>query len=346
MSEGKANVVHVALSVYDPSGTYSRFAGVVMTSLFSNTRNKVNVTILHDATLSQDNQRRFRRTAERWGQGVSFIDASQHIFRLAKDPDKITYAFSRGALFRLLIPSLMNEPKVIYLDCDIVVNLDIAELWNVPLEAALAAVKDQAFAAALRRRLKKIREWAMPYDPKNYFNSGVLVMNLSRIRAAYPSLVPDFFRFAERYSLLTEMMDQDFLNVFFRGDVLLLDKRFNNMLECEHVGDAVLHLTDASSRPWRTPKNTPRDRLFWKTLAESEWSDALMEALIAVYDSRPLSSYRTLDCAKLLFQRLQYLLSLEKRVNGCVFFFKDLFIVLKELGYRIRRGLSRAITRD
>ena len=32
------NVVHVVLGVYDPSGTYSRHAGVVMASIFEKTR--------------------------------------------------------------------------------------------------------------------------------------------------------------------------------------------------------------------------------------------------------------------------------------------------------------------
>ncbi|MDR2523432.1 MAG: hypothetical protein LBC93_07030 [Synergistaceae bacterium] len=338
--EKEDRVVQVALSVHDPLGGYSRHAGVVMTSLFSNTLSQVNITILHDATLTQDNRHRFQRTAERWRQTVSFIDVSEHIPQLAKDPDKITYAFSRGALFRLLIPSLMAHPKAIYLDCDIVVNMDIADLWSLPLETALAAVKDQAFTAALRPRLKKIRKWAMSYDPENYFNSGVLLMNLSRVRAVYPLLISEFFRFCERYSLLTEMMDQDFLNVFFRGDVFFLDKRFNNMLEYDRIGDSILHLTDASSRPWKTPRNTPRDRLFWETLAESEWGDTLMDALMAVYDNKPLSSYRTLDCLKLLLQRLPRRLKIEACVNGCFALAKDMLIVLKER--RCRAEAKRA----
>jgi lipopolysaccharide biosynthesis glycosyltransferase len=326
LSSGKEeSVIQVALSIRDPSGSYSCCAGVAMTSLFSNTLSKVNVTVLHDVTLTQDNRRRFERTAERWRQTVRFIDVSEHVSRLSKGPEITTVS---GALFRLLIPSLMDTPKVIYLDCDTVVNLDIADLWGVPLDASLAAVKGQALA--LRPRLKKIREWAISYDPENYFNPGVLVMNLSRIQTAYPSLLSDFSHFSKRYGFLTETTTQDFLNVFFRGDVLFLDKRFNNMLEYEHIGGSVLHLTDTSSRPWRTPRNTPRDRLFWETLANSEWGGALMDTLMELYDTKPLTSYRTLDCVKLLLQRLPRYFKIEACVNECFSLLKDLSIVLRE----------------
>ena len=46
--------VHVVLAVYDPKGTYSQHAGVVMTSIFENTQSPVGVHILHDETLTED----------------------------------------------------------------------------------------------------------------------------------------------------------------------------------------------------------------------------------------------------------------------------------------------------
>ncbi|MBQ8692167.1 MAG: hypothetical protein IJ520_03390, partial [Synergistaceae bacterium] len=39
-----------------------------------------------------------------------------------------------GALYRLFMPEVLSGlDKVIYLDCDIVVNMDIAELWDIDL---------------------------------------------------------------------------------------------------------------------------------------------------------------------------------------------------------------------
>ena len=45
MSEDK---IHVAIALYDPAGTYSQHAGVVITSLFEHTKRDVIVHVLHD----------------------------------------------------------------------------------------------------------------------------------------------------------------------------------------------------------------------------------------------------------------------------------------------------------
>ncbi|MBQ8692168.1 MAG: hypothetical protein IJ520_03395 [Synergistaceae bacterium] len=63
MSENK---IHAALAVYDPSGTYSQHAGVVVTSLFEHTKSDVIVHILHDDTLSDLNKLRFINTGKRF----------------------------------------------------------------------------------------------------------------------------------------------------------------------------------------------------------------------------------------------------------------------------------------
>ncbi|MDR1741523.1 MAG: hypothetical protein LBR38_06740 [Synergistaceae bacterium] len=126
--------VQVVFGLYDRTGDYSCYPGVAVTSMFAHahTKSRVNVTILHDTTLTAENRARFERTAERWGQSVSFIDVSEAIYRISEKPDFA--ACSRGTLFRLLPPEVMDIPKVIYLDCDVIVNLDIAELWGVSLK--------------------------------------------------------------------------------------------------------------------------------------------------------------------------------------------------------------------
>ena len=46
-------------------------------------------------------------------------------------------------MFRLFLSDVLRLPKVIYLDCDIVVEMDIAELWNICLnDYAAAAVRE------------------------------------------------------------------------------------------------------------------------------------------------------------------------------------------------------------
>jgi lipopolysaccharide biosynthesis glycosyltransferase len=351
MSAASSGEIEVVLGVYDSSGLYARYAGTLVTSLFSHTHHKVRVTVLHDDTLTEDNRRRFERTAERRDQKINFIDVSEPLTRLARNPDK---EHARGAIFRLLIPELLDMPKAIYLDSDIIVNMDIAELWDAPVEergVSLAAVRGQtshvwgsgsektrgSLSGPLPRSLPESvrlargewfhrKMWAriLRYKPEDYFNSGVLVMNLTRIREMHPTLDAEVFDFMERYSSWMDLADEPFLNARFQGDVLYLDERFNLMWDCYNIDNAILHM---AAKPWRTPRISPRDELFWKTFMESEWGDTLMDTLVHIYQRKPLELYHAIDCVKLVASRLRRHLRLH--------LLQDCFVALRE--WRRRR---------
>ncbi len=125
------DMIHVVLAVYDPSGTYAQHAGVVMTSIFENTHSSVTVHILHDDTLTEDNRQKFIRTAEKYHQGLELVDVTSYRDSINKKiADTFKDYLTVGALYRLAIPELLELDKVIYLDCDVIVNLDIRKLWE------------------------------------------------------------------------------------------------------------------------------------------------------------------------------------------------------------------------
>ena len=127
-----AGTLHEALAVYDPKGTYSQHAGVVTASIFENTRSPVCMHILHDESLSRENREKFLSLAERYAQNVAFHDMSEYVKRLGPDIlGLVDNHFSQGTLYRLFAPQALTMEKVIYLDSDIVVNLDIKDLWEI-----------------------------------------------------------------------------------------------------------------------------------------------------------------------------------------------------------------------
>ena len=82
-----------------------------------------------------------------------------------------THAYINIATYyRLKLASLLPDvSKIIYLDCDIIVNSDISELFDVNMDECLVAgVRD------INRRMLKI-------NPK-YVNAGVLLLNLDMWR--------------------------------------------------------------------------------------------------------------------------------------------------------------------
>ncbi|MBR1805528.1 MAG: hypothetical protein IJ774_03970, partial [Selenomonadaceae bacterium] len=84
--------------------------------------------------MTQDNRDKFIYVAGRYGQVIKFYNVDKLCAdKLDEMVQLVPYVknsrVSVGAFFRLLIPQLMPDvDKVIYLDSDLIVNMDIAEL--------------------------------------------------------------------------------------------------------------------------------------------------------------------------------------------------------------------------
>lgn len=80
---------------------------------------------------------------------------------------------SRATYYRLLIPEILpkNVDKVIYLDCDIIVNQSIQDLWNLDLRGYALAAAPQIGSGYEAERLG----YPIKYG---YFNAGVNVINM------------------------------------------------------------------------------------------------------------------------------------------------------------------------
>jgi lipopolysaccharide biosynthesis glycosyltransferase len=301
--------IHVALSVYDPDGTYSRHAGVVMTSMFERTQSHVCVHILHDDTLTDNNRLKFSRTADKFGQEIRFIDVTDSFSKLNVNGvmDKNSGFFTRGAFFRLFMPDLLDVGKVIYMDCDIAVNTDILNLWNAGLslsDFSLAAVRESFYGGKVHKNFfDKTRFGVLKIEFEKYFNSGVLVINLNQIRQKH-NLLDEARAFYERYSFWVKLPDQDFLNVVFKDDVFFIDERFNRFFATspkelsDDIEEAIAHFA-GDVKPWLSPKNSPKNRFYWETFARSEWNDQLFDAISNLSIHHSIS-----DCIKHIENKL------------------------------------------
>ena len=131
-------MIHVCFGLHDGNGRYSKFVGTTMASIFDNTTAEVTIHILHDDSLTDDNREKFFRLAERYNRRVKFYNvdelcADDIAYLHEKLAEAVKRRFGIGAFYRLLIRKLFDGDKIIYLDADIIVNLDIAELWRVDL---------------------------------------------------------------------------------------------------------------------------------------------------------------------------------------------------------------------
>lgn len=130
--------------------------------------------------------------------------------------------YTEAASLRLLLPELLPElDRILYLDCDIVVRQDLAQLWEKTdlADNYLAGV----YEAAIEGQAERFR--ALGCDPAKYFNSGFLLMNLAQMRE---EKVSEKLLEACRVPYL-EFPDQDALNQVCQGRVLPLSPLYNSI---------------------------------------------------------------------------------------------------------------------
>ena len=213
--------IQVAFGLYDKSGHYTKYVGTVIQSILENTQSKVCFHIFHDETLTEYNRLKLLETAGRFGSYIQFHKLNAEDFM---SENKWVSYYTIGAMFRLIMPRVLkNHKKIIYLDADLLFHRDIKELWNIDISNySLAAKKDIIFDNGIHLP-KFIQEGHVSKD--RYFNSGVLLMNLEKIREK-GDLLEMTHEFLRKYPR-TSLPDQDALNYYLNSSTLLLDESWN-----------------------------------------------------------------------------------------------------------------------
>ncbi|MDR3279815.1 MAG: hypothetical protein LBT23_04825 [Synergistaceae bacterium] len=328
------DIIHVVLAVHDPKGTYSRHAAVVMVTIFERTSSPVCVHILHDETLTELNRGRLSETAESFGQNVEFHDVSSYVRAIAGDMAEILRNWSIGIIFKLFTPDVLTLDKIICLDCDILVNLDIRELWDIPLDGCSVAGVSNALcrgrfsAAAFRKRL-------MGLDWQKSIGAGVLVMDLSRIRAGH-NFIAELVSWIERYKHCADAIDEEFILHCFLNDIKVIAEKFNSDA-AYGISDRIIH-TFGKRKLWDVRDGSELEHIYWRTCLKTAWGSSAADVVDLMIDTSKTSPFmhrRTSRCYARILDRLR--MDILRRVLHVIE-----IIRLGLIDLRLRRSLSPA----
>ena len=201
--------------------------------MFENTREKVTVHILHDNTLTADNRDKFSYIAGQYNQHIKFYNVEKICAKSIQQFKEIFSKldgfkiFSIGTLFRMLIPQIFSEDikRIIYLDSDVIVNSDIKEFWQVPLEdKVLAAVPEMSNGIPTSEMFTLCKKGLV--NAEDYFNAGILYINLEKWRGG------EYENFQAAIKFVVEnindmWIDQNIFNYCFSKKYLKLPVDFN-----------------------------------------------------------------------------------------------------------------------
>ena len=165
-----------------------------------------------DGGITQENKQKLAKIKSKTKFEIEYLKVNREIFSNVP----LNNFFTIENYFRLKLPSLINVNKILYLDIDIAVRKNISDLYNTDLDNYYAsAVIDES---AYYKKFHKL-------NIQNYFNSGVLLLNLKKIRE--DNLEEKFFDFIKYNSDKICWVDQCVLNAVFNENVMFLDKIYN-----------------------------------------------------------------------------------------------------------------------
>ena len=268
------DVIHIGFGLHDKDGHYSVWVGTVMQSILEHTDSRICFHILHDETVSEENKRRLAQVAHQKGDVIEFHEINSAEFECIKDR---THGFTIGTMFRCMLPDLLPDlSKIVYLDADIFVNIDIKELWEFDIsDYCLAAVADEG---VIKFHIPNILYKYPEINRNQYFNAGVLCMNLKKIkqRGNLKDMVVEFLVNNPEATY----PDQDALNVLFHNTILYLDSSWNQFVYShreENIDTLKKGIYHFAADVLVLYSNSKIDMEYFKTLCRTPWSDYEIE---------------------------------------------------------------------
>ena len=253
---------------------YVPFLAVTLQSLLNNAsqENYYVIKILYTNMSEESKEKISKYTRE--NVNIEYVDLNYYIEKIKEKLYTRDY-FSMTTYFRLFISNLYPQyNKAIYLDCDIVLLKDIAELYNIDIgDNLLGAVPDDIIQKneVFQEYVEKVVGVA---NYKTYFNAGMLVMNLDELRK---------FQFQEKFLYLLEnikfsvIQDQDYLNRICKGRVKLIDTGWNLMPTASDdmkEEDIKLIHYNYQYKPWHYD-DIRFGKYFWELAKQTEYYDVI-----------------------------------------------------------------------
>ena len=205
---------------------------------------------------------------------IYFNDVTEYLKELEKRLPLRDY-YSYTTYYRLFIPELYPEyDKAVYIDSDTVCLSDIAELYNTDMGDNLIAGIPDGVIQAIDIFKDYVERVVGVADYNNYFNAGVIVMNLKELRD---------YKFEEKFIYMLEKIkfevaqDQDYLNRLCKGRVKILDYSWNRMPVMGKTEEKInlIHY-NLGAKPWYFD-NVVYQEYFWEYAKKTEFYNEIKE---------------------------------------------------------------------
>ena len=204
--------------ILSPDNNYVQHCTAVMSSILLNCDNTSYIRFhILDNNITRKNKEKMASLKNIRPFDINYYDMSKF--------DCSQFPLNRGHIsvatyYRLFIKEFLPEyiERALYLDCDVIVEKDLKELWDIDLSGFLAAVAEDETSIPNLMRLK------LKYSDF-YFNAGVILFNMNEIRKI--DFLQECIDYYNQNKDVIELQDQDILNGVFDGRCKKLSLRWN-----------------------------------------------------------------------------------------------------------------------
>ena len=252
-------MINVCLACDD---NYAKYAGVVIASALANAASDDDLCFyILDGGIKDKNKKKLLELKSIKDCQIRFIEIDNSLFTDYMDVKTHAY-ISLPTFYRLKLPSLLpNVKRVIYFDCDFVINSSLKNLFNTKMGAyPIAGVMD------INKKITK--------KNPNYVNAGMLVMDIDNMKKINAEKI--FLDWTGEHFDTIKLGDQEIINEALKGKIMTVadewnvqSSNFTNRSSFTKNPKAI-HFV-AKKKPWHYASFSYHRPLYFKYLQLTPW---------------------------------------------------------------------------
>lgn len=262
---------------YSLDSNYAEQLAVSITSILKNADNDDNINIyILDGGLKKDDKNKIELLKNIKAFNINYLSVNEKEFKdcplLAKQGEQHKdYHVTLPTYFRFKIAGLLSKlPKVLYLDCDVIIRTSLKELFEISLDGYSVAMVLDSESTKEAKRL----------NIKKYYNAGVMLINLDYWRKN--NVEQQLFNCAKNNQDIILWQDQDIINLSLNQSIKEIDKVWNyqyfqyeNVVAEDLANISILHLA-GRFKPWLMPFESNIYDEYYYYLLFTSWKNKVL----------------------------------------------------------------------
>lgn len=255
-------MINVCLST---DNNYSKYAGVVIASILNNANpeDELHFYIL-DGGIQQENKDKILALKSIKDCQIDFVQVDDSEFEIYKNIKTHSYV-TLQTYYRLKLAAILPEvERIIYLDCDMVVNSSLKDLFESNLH-------NNVIGGSLDARVKHKRKW----KNSNYINAGMILFDLRKFREE--NIEDVFIEYTKSHIDSIDTGDQDIINFALKDRIEILPDKWNVQVSGFASRSSFMKLPNiihyiSADKPWIFGSCIFFKELYFKYLQLTPWA--------------------------------------------------------------------------